>query len=189
MTGQLWAWIDLETTGLDPHRDSIIEIGCVLSDDQLTELGFWSSLVRPTPDGQNRMMALDPVLAMHTDSGLLADLTTEPDVPTVLTVDRDLTEWLTTLGAEDGSLVLAGSGVGHFDRQFIRAQMPQLDRLLTYWCVDVGVLRRTYRAWIDGDLLPDRGPVEHRALPDAYRALDEAAAFRSVFRSRLAVRA
>lgn len=45
--GRLWA-LDLETTGLDPDVDHIIEIGLVPVVDRRIQLGrAWSSLVRP----------------------------------------------------------------------------------------------------------------------------------------------
>jgi len=44
--GTIYVALDLETTGLDPVRDAIIEVGAVKFDDQ-RELGRFGSLVRP----------------------------------------------------------------------------------------------------------------------------------------------
>jgi DNA polymerase III epsilon subunit-like protein len=42
----LYVAIDLETTGLDPKRDAILEVGAVKFDDH-QELGRFGSLVNP----------------------------------------------------------------------------------------------------------------------------------------------
>jgi DNA polymerase III epsilon subunit-like protein len=50
----LWA-IDLETTGLDPERDQIVEIGAVPVIDRRIHLGqAWSSIVRRDPNREHR---------------------------------------------------------------------------------------------------------------------------------------
>ena len=38
-------WTDLETTGLDPKKDFILEVAVVVTDDNLVELGHYTSLV------------------------------------------------------------------------------------------------------------------------------------------------
>ena len=65
-------------------------------------------------------------------------------------------------------VALAGSGVGHFDRRFIRAQMPRTDKRFTYWAYDLGVIRRLFDR-VHPDLvrpLPAGGKA-HRGLADA----------------------
>ena len=92
----------------------------------------------------------------------------------MLAVDgqKSILGWLGTHQAFRGVLPLAGSGVSHFDRRFIRRYWPSLDRKLAYAMFDVGVVRRFLREWGLGLLPPEyaetRAPtIGHRALSDA----------------------
>ncbi|USR80115.1 3'-5' exonuclease [Arcanobacterium pinnipediorum] len=42
-----YAVVDLETTGLDPHRDRIVEVGVVLLNQKLEQEAFFTSIVNP----------------------------------------------------------------------------------------------------------------------------------------------
>ena len=67
-------WCDLETTGLRPKKDSIIEIALVLTDDDLNEIGEpFVSNVSPLALRGYEMMD-DYVRNMHRNNGLLAEL-------------------------------------------------------------------------------------------------------------------
>src|ERR1700761_8234688 len=65
------AWIDLEMTGLDPARHTIVEIASLITDDdlQLVEEGP-DLVVHASPEQLVQMD--DFVRTMHTRSGLLA---------------------------------------------------------------------------------------------------------------------
>jgi oligoribonuclease (3'-5' exoribonuclease) len=75
-------------------------------------------------------------------------------------------------------VTLAGSGVGCFDMQVIRAQMPELAQRLNYYVIDVGCVRRFLRD-ICGVRMPELGTVNHRALDDVQHHLAEARQFRT----------
>ena len=50
MTGTDWVAIDVETTGLSPERDRIVEIGLVRFDPQGREIGSWATILDPGRD-------------------------------------------------------------------------------------------------------------------------------------------
>ncbi|VEI12519.1 3'-5' exonuclease [Trueperella bialowiezensis] len=50
MSGTGFAVIDIETTGLDPHTDRVVEIAVLHLDRALQETGRWQSLVDPGRD-------------------------------------------------------------------------------------------------------------------------------------------
>jgi oligoribonuclease len=169
-------WLDLETTGADETRDAIIEVGVIPTTPDLIQLGEWSEVVRPTDQGLGRLLRLPVVRQMHEANGLLDDLLEDDRLPTIGKVDHDLVDWLTGVHptSPTGMWVLAGSGVGHFDRRFIKAHMPKLDRRLRHWAIDVGVLRRAYALWGVDRVEPPVPAKNHRALDDAYGHLAEA---------------
>lgn len=176
------AWIDLETTGLDERDGSILEVGIIVTDPSGHPLHQNGILVSPDPA---HLAALPPeVYDMHRTSGLLADLEAFADeMPSPADVDRELTHTLDPY-CVDGRIVLAGSGVGHFDARWIRHHLPQTYRRLTYWHFDVGVVRR-FLSSIDPDLRYPTPDKAHRALIDARDHLNEWQHYRSTLRRAL----
>lgn len=43
------AWIDLETTGLDPDADWVLEVACIITDDQFNELARFHRVLYHDP--------------------------------------------------------------------------------------------------------------------------------------------
>ena len=66
-------WVDCEMTGLDKQRDALVEIAVLVTDGELTVLGEGVDVVVRPPAEALRGMN-DFVRAMHTSSGLLAEL-------------------------------------------------------------------------------------------------------------------
>lgn len=174
-------WCDLETTGSDEANDSIIEVGCVLTTYDLTELGDFTAVVKPEPLGLGRMLQNEVVRSMHEKNGLLADVLAANDEDRPHKVVQRLLHWLDCIGAEQGKLVLAGSGVGHFDRRFIARYMPQLHKALRYWVIDIGVIRRAHEMWVGPDPFRHNDGKTHRALDDVRCHVAEARSFRGLW--------
>ena len=47
-------FIDVETTGFNPFRDSVIELGSIITDDKGIEIARFNQLCRPDPIGNGR---------------------------------------------------------------------------------------------------------------------------------------
>lgn len=184
--GDYMLWLDLETTGTDEREDSIVEVGCILTGPDLVELARYESLAAPTELAWERMADNDVVSEMHRVSGLREELENRSDLRPVGQVDRELCDWLASLGIRPGRVALAGSGVSHFDRRFVALQMPYLDRYVRYWSLDVGVVRRFWSG-VAGLPLPDAsdaGSKPHRALADVELHLQEARWFKRAMSGR-----
>jgi oligoribonuclease len=171
------AWLDLETTGTDEHDDDVIEVGIVITDDKLIEIDAAQWIVAPrTRSIEDAIRQASPtVQEMHEKNGLWKDLINGHGADPV-DVEARIVRWFKQTTGSTKHLGLAGSGVAHFDRRFLITQFPALDRRLTYWSLDVGIVRRAL--WFTGrdDLVPTSGDgatKTHRALDDARQHLDE----------------
>lgn len=163
-------FLDLETSGLDPSVHEILEFGAVITDMDLNELARFHRVIQPEATSWDQHMS-DFVREMHTASGLLDELLDSP--LTTSGVETAMCAELYRFG-KPGDFVLAGSGVSHFDRRFLDAQMPELAALFAYYSIDVGILRRTLRDIVGReDLLLPEVPKPHRALADALLHLEE----------------
>lgn len=174
-------WLDLETTGADREKDCILEIGWVLTDVDLTEITCGSDVVKPIyRDWYVRVAENDVVFEMHKVNNLLHVLQEAMDENTWESPEKvaaDIIDVIQEYGARRKRTILAGSGVSHFDRDFLRTEMPALLDFLSYPQLDVGQFRRFMRqAGLQAvcnarEAKPDS--KAHRGLDDAYDHLDE----------------
>ena len=164
-------WFDLESTGLDPD-DLILEVAAVLTrtTPDFEELGsFETAVLYPGPSRPPALSAF--ALEAHTRNGLLAEIeagrgmTLEEAEKTILSLVGKWTR---------DPVVMAGSGVGHFDHPFIKTRMPALHSRLTYYDLDIGPVRRLAR--IAGMEIADEDHP-HRAMECLREALAQGRAF------------
>jgi oligoribonuclease (3'-5' exoribonuclease) len=165
---------DLETTGTDRDLDSIIEVGIsVVTWPAFNEVFARSYLVLPTDEAWERAQAKDVVRDMHKANGLTEDIeklrSLAPEYREAFTpenVDGQIDTDLSMFGSRGSSHIpLAGSGISHFDRPFIKRYLPLFDARCSHWHYDVGVLRRMFL--LAGARYADDSGKTHRALDDA----------------------
>lgn len=164
--------VDLETTGLDEMEHALLEVGAVLLDEQLCPQAEFSRTVFPVEWAEWEPQAQK----MHDANGLSAEAALSPLSPS--DVDLLAWDWLDRqrreCGNPDESFVLAGSGVSHFDRRWMKRDLPRFESLFTYWSIDIGHLRRfaTRVVGMD-DPVPVTEKKPHRALDDALLHVQE----------------
>jgi oligoribonuclease len=181
MSQHQFVWLDLETTGLDPHAPgaAILEWAIVLAaddrDGDMSEVERMTSLVRPTGDPTASM---DPyVVEMHTKNGLLDELAgCGYETPDTAETDAILAAWAEAQAPGKGRLTLAGASV-HFDLAWIRVHFPRFAAKLSHRVFDVSTLKAAERAWA-GPFADAPRDGAHRALPDVLASLAEAKAIR-----------
>jgi oligoribonuclease len=170
------AWIDLEMTGLDPARHTIIEIASLVTDDDLALVEEGPDLVvHVTPEQLEAMD--DYVRAMHTRSGLLA--AAEESTLSLADAGAQTLAFFRKHIAEPRTVPLAGNSIGT-DRRFLAAQLPELEDFLHYRSVDVSTVKELCRRW-----RPDvykAAPTKkggHRALADIRESVCELSYYRT----------
>jgi oligoribonuclease (3'-5' exoribonuclease) len=184
-------WCDLETVGGDENVDPIIEVGVVLTEIEppFEEVWRYKGVCAQRDDRWLERLALEPeIIEMHAANGLTEEVK-QVSLPgrgdregttfglQLAEHEEEIIRELISRGhTKNRRLLLAGSGVAHFDRRFIRAQMPRLDLALHYAALDVGALRRMLQLVDREDLVPKLAAKDlkpHRGLDDAVLHLQE----------------
>lgn len=159
MNEKCLVWIDLETTGLDPEKGRILEVGAIITDIELTVLGQYHAVLAH----ELASVEVDPfVVDMHTKNGLWEECKNSHE--TCFSADAELSSFIDDMGATDAPL--AGATV-HFDRSWMRLYMPCTFDSLHYRSVDVSNLKVLWRML--GRSLPPRpenAEAAHRSIAD-----------------------
>jgi oligoribonuclease len=160
------AWVDIETTGLNPEQDRILEVALVITDTNLTEVAH---LTRVLFTENVVLETMGPwCVDMHAQNGLSAEC--RESTMTRPSAERDLLELLRAYTTNQGS-PLCGSSP-HFDRAFLHKQMPTLASWFHYRNLDVSSVRQIVSLWCPERLKPST-TARHRALDDIRGSIAE----------------
>jgi oligoribonuclease len=173
------AWVDIETTAIDPAEGEIIEVAIVLTDDELNSVGQIDLLVRPlSPD-----LGSEWALKTHKESGLLreAEAGWFP-----LVAQEHLCHFLSAHGGQGAPMA---SNSIHFDRRWLQVYMPKLEAMFDYHNVDISSLRFLSMTWgWTASFAPDE-EKPHRAMADIHRSIAELKFYREIIEGRMGVAA
>ena len=170
------AWMDLEMTGLDPDRHTIVEIATLLTDDNLELIAEGPDLIIHATDGELATMD-DIVTDMHTRSGLVPEI--QGSSITLAEAGEKTLAFLKGHIAEPRTVPLCGNSIGT-DRRFLTKHLPEVEEFLHYRSIDVSTLKELARRWYPDVLAaaPDKAGG-HRALDDIRESLEELRHYRT----------
>ena len=162
--------MDLEMTGLDPDRHTIVEIATLITDDDLEVVAEGPDLVVHQPPEALAEMD-DVVRDMHTRSGLLPAI--EASEVSLADAGAQTLAFLRTHVPEARTVPLCGNSIGT-DRRFLARYLPEIEDHLHYRSVDVSTIKELARRWYPAQLsaLP-RKATAHRALDDIRESIEE----------------
>ncbi len=160
-------WLDLEMTGLDPERHTILEIGMLATDAQLSVLADGPCLtIKPSEQELDAIEAWS--FEHHTKSGLLQQA--KEHGVTMEKAERQALEFVHRYCPER-SAPLCGNSVW-YDRRFLIRYMPRLNNYLHHRNVDVSTIKELADRWYPS-LKPPAKRKTHRVMDDLRESLDE----------------
>jgi len=161
-------WMDLEMTGLDPDRDTILEIATLITDGSLAVLAEGPVLaVAQPPEVLERMDQWNR--EHHGASGLIGRVAAstismyEAEARTLEFVQRYCAERVSPL---------CGNSI-YQDRRFLARYMPTLEHYLHYRNIDVSTVKELVRRWYPDGTQPPEKKHAHLALDDIRESIAE----------------
>ena len=164
-------WLDLETTGLDAEKDLILEVACVVTTDQLAELGRFHAV---TDYAKRVPLCSLPVRVqeMHLENGLWLDsLRNGQSADSVASAFHNFLVGEMKI-PKDPKPLLAGNTIS-FDRRFLQEKWPLTASLFHYRDYNVTTLHEFFKGAAPDvyTAAPGRCPG-HRAMPDILSSLE-----------------
>lgn len=192
-------FLDLETTGLDPVDDYILEIAWVITDEEFNVIGNTHSFVVAQENWSgmwHRLNANAFVSEMHEKNGLKQDLmeaskgwddSGRPYDVNAASLDSIYEEMLISIPSNGGPVHLAGNSI-HFDKSFLVANefgplFDGNDAPLHHRMLDISAIKLLFESTGVGYVRPPAADITHRALSDVMNdSLAQARIFREIIR-------
>ena len=165
-------WLDLETTGLDPYKHSVLEVA-VAEADFLDPFNAKVICHGVTWFHPGLVETLDPfIVNMHTKNGLFKECRDEEKALDLFEIQNMLLDLIPFVEDKDERPILAGSSI-HFDHDFIKIHMKKLNERLSHRHYDVSALK----LFCQSRGMPKFKKAEaHRAIDDILESIEHAKA-------------
>jgi oligoribonuclease len=163
-------FLDIETTGINPQTDSILQVAAILTNPKADVEYFTKDFTIQCSESALQNMN-EWCQQQHNSSGL-CNLVRSSQISLAEAEGEIINELNYHLGMQD-TLYLAGNSV-HFDKNFIGVHMPKLSARLSHRIIDVSSIALFYkhRAPSTYQNRPKKFQ-NHLALADIRESIDE----------------
>jgi oligoribonuclease len=170
-------WIDLEMTGLDPHKDVMLEIASIVTDSDLNIIAYGPDIVIHQSD--EILQNMNPwCIKYHGLSGLTKAV---QESTTTLQEAQQATLDFIKQYCPYNTARLCGNSVWQ-DRLFLSKYMPDIIAYINYRLIDVSSIKEIIRRWYPDNPATDFLKAEsHRALNDIKESIAELNHYRKNF--------
>ena len=160
-------WMDLEMTGLDPVKDRILEVACVVTDWDFNEIASYAAVKRVG----SRLMKKRMVGAFWDEFPEVRDELIAQNLTGMngRTVENELLAFIDEHFSGEAKVLLAGNSI-HQDRRFIANEWTRLDERLHYRMLDVSAWKVVFEGKYKKKFAK---PEAHRALDDVRGSIEE----------------
>lgn len=169
-------WMDMEMTGLDPEKDVIIEIACLVTDSALNILEEGPCLVIHQP--LRILRAMDQWNQTHHGKSGLIEAVKKSKIK-LRDAEQQSLEFIKKY-CKPGKSPLCGNSI-HHDRRFLARYMPGIHKYLSYRLIDVSTIKELVRRWYPAHCNPPKKEGSHRALSDIRESIDELRYYQKYF--------
>ncbi len=166
---EVLVWLDLEMTGLDPKKCTILEIAAIVTDNQLNIIAESPSI--PIKHSEKVLEGMESWSRFHhKKSGLTAECrASKINLKKAEQLILDFVKSYCGLRQSP----LCGNTIWQ-DRRFLVKYMPKLEAHLHYRVVDVSSIKELVRRWYPEDFkMPREKKQTHRVLDDIRESIEE----------------
>ncbi|MBI3786200.1 MAG: oligoribonuclease [Deltaproteobacteria bacterium] len=167
-------WMDLEMTGLDADRDTILEIATLVTNEQLEIIAEGPVLAIGHP--QTTLDAMDDWNRKHHGASGLTQRVLDSTI-SMAAAEAQTLEFIKGYCPARTS-PLCGNSIWQ-DRRFLVRCMPQLEAYLHYRVVDVSTLKELVKRWYPAGPKPPEKKHAHLALDDIRESIEELRFYRA----------
>ena len=159
--------MDLEMTGLDPVKDRILEVACIVTDWDFNEIASYAAVKRVG----SRLMKKRMVGAFWDEFPEVRDELIAQNLTGMngRTVENELLAFIDEHFSGEAKVLLAGNSI-HQDRRFIANEWTRLDERLHYRMLDVSAWKVVFEGKYKKKFAK---PEAHRAFDDIRGSIEE----------------
>jgi len=162
-------WMDMEMTGLEVENHKILEVACLITDENLKILSDEFRMVLHQPEEELKKMD-DWCQKTHSESGLIEKV--RASKVNEKKVDEELLFFMMKY-IPKGKCPMAGNSV-YMDRLFLRKYMPSSNDYMHYRIIDVSSIKEVVKRWRPE--IYNEAPQKkrtHTALEDVKESIQE----------------